>query len=64
MLLLWLSFDRRESDLSRPLLLAVRGSSAEEELVEVDANEDLVWMRSCEDLRAIWLRARTAASSA
>lgn len=41
------------------------GSSAEEEeVVKVDADEDLVWDVRCEDIRATWLRARKVASSA
>lgn len=64
MLLLWLSFDRRESDLSRPSLLIMGGSSTEEEVVEVDADENPEWMMSCKDLRANWLPAKKAASSA
>lgn len=63
MLLLWLSFDCRESDLSTPLLLIMGGSSAEEEeVVKIDADEDLVWDVRCEDIRATWLRARKVAS--
>ena len=64
MLLLWLSFDRRGSDLSRPLLLMMRESSAEEGVLEVDADENSEWMMSCEDLKANWLPAKKAASSA
>lgn len=64
MLLLWLSFDRRESDLSRPFLLIMGRSSAEEEVMEVDADDDSEWMMSREDLRVNWLPAKKAASSA
>ena len=42
----------------------MRGSSDETEVVELDADEDLVWEPSCEDLRANWLCASTAARSA
>lgn len=46
------------------MLLMMGGSSAEEEAVKVDADEDLMWdFMSCEDVRATWLRARTATSS-
>lgn len=60
----WLSFDRRESGLSRPLPLIMRGFSAEEKMMEVDADDDSEWMISCQNLRANWLLAKKTASSA
>ena len=45
------------------MLMMMGGSSAEEEVVKVDADEDLVWDMSCDDVRTTWLRARTAANS-
>lgn len=40
------------------------GSSAEEEAMGVDADDDSEWMMSCEDLRLNWLPAKKTASSA
>lgn len=42
----------------------IGGSSAEEGVLAVDADENSEWMMSCEDLKANWLPAKKAASSA